>query len=90
MAGGRSGADGMAVDCEGRLFVCDAGNACVWVFSPDAVPLYRIGAASTGRSTTNLAFGGPEGKSLFITESTTGTILRAEMEAPGEMMFAHR
>jgi gluconolactonase len=32
-----------------------------------------------GFSTTNLAFGGPEGKSLFITESETGSILRAEL-----------
>jgi len=89
MAGGNSGADGMAVDRDGRLFVCDAGNGCVWVFSPDAQPLYRIGAASAGRATTNLAFGGGEAKSVFITESGTGTILRAEMDVAGEPMFAH-
>ena len=89
LAGGHSGADGMAVDQQGRLFVCDAGNACVWVFTDDAVPLYRIKATSGGRSTTNLAFGGAEGKSLFITESTTGTILRAELDVPGQAMFSH-
>jgi gluconolactonase len=89
MAGGHSGADGMAVDEEGRLFVCDAGNACVWVFSADAVPVYRINCRSGGRSTTNLAFGGPERKSLFITESTSGTILRAEMDVPGQTMYSH-
>jgi gluconolactonase len=90
LAGGHSGADGMAVDRDGRLFVCDAGNACVWVFTADAVPVYRIAAASDGRSTTNLAFGGPDGKSLFVTESTSGTILRAEMDVAGETMFSHR
>lgn len=90
MAGGHSGADGLAVDRDGRLFVCDAGNACVWVFSPEAVPLYRIGAASAGRSTTNLAFGGADGKSLFITESSTGTILRAEMDSAGAPMYSHQ
>jgi gluconolactonase len=90
MAGGHSGADGMAVDEDGRLFVCDAGNACVWVFSADAVPVYRINCPSGGRSTTNLAFGGVDRKSLFITESTTGTILRAEMDVPGQIMYSHR
>ena len=89
MAGGHSGADGMAVDRDGRLFVCDAGNCCVWVFDAAAVPVYRIAGASEGRSTTNLAFGGDDGKSLFITESSSGTILRAELDIPGEVMFSH-
>lgn len=89
LAGGVSGADGMAVDSEGRLFVCDAGHGCVWVFAPDAQPLYRIAAVSSGRSTTNLAFGGPERRDLFITESSTGTILRARMDVPGRKMFSH-
>ena len=90
LAGGHGGADGMAVDKEGRLFVCDAGNACVWVFDRDAVPVYRIKAACDGRTTTNLAFGGNDGRSLFVTESTTGTILRAELDVAGESMFSHR
>lgn len=90
LAGGSSGADGMAVDDAGRLLVCDAGNACVWVFDRDARPVYRIAAASTGRSTTNLAFGGPDMRSLFITESTTGSILRAELDVAGRAMFSHR
>lgn len=90
LAGGHSGADGLAVDAAGRLFVCDAGNACVWVFDRDAVPLYRIKGASAGRSTTNLAFGGADQRSLFITESATGTILRAELDIAGEAMFSHR
>lgn len=89
MAGGHSGADGMAVDAAGRLFVCDAGNGCVWVFDRDAVPVYRIKAASDGRSTTNLAFGGEDRRALFITESSSGTILRAELDIAGEAMFAH-
>ncbi|MFY0612830.1 MAG: SMP-30/gluconolactonase/LRE family protein [Hyphomicrobiaceae bacterium] len=90
MAGGHSGADGMAVDETGRLFVCDAGNACVWVFDRDAVPVYRIKGTSDGRSTTNLAFGGESRRSLFITESSSGTILRAELDIAGQPMFSHR
>lgn len=89
LAGGNSGADGMAVDETGRLFVCDAGNGCVWVFADNAKPLYRIAAASDGPSTTNLAFGGPDRRVLFITESATGTILRTTMDVPGRAMFSH-
>jgi sugar lactone lactonase YvrE len=81
---------GMAVDQDGRLFVCDAGNGCVWVFTDEASPVFRLKAASGGRSTTNLAFGGAGNRDLFITESSTGTILKVTMDVPGERMFAHR
>ena len=88
MAGGNSGADGMAVDEAGGLYVSDAGNGCVWSFSHWAEPVYRIRSCTRGRATTNLAFGGPERKSLFITESATGTILKADLGTPGQQMFS--
>lgn len=90
MAGGVSGADGMALDAQGNLYVCDAGNACVWVFDPHAVPLYRIRSCTEGRTLTNLAFGGQDNKQLFITDASTGTILVADLEQAGQPMFSHR
>ncbi|MEQ7918647.1 SMP-30/gluconolactonase/LRE family protein [Xanthomonas sp. WHRI 1810A] len=90
MAGGVSGADGMALDVQGNLYVCDAGNACVWVFDPHAVPLYRIRSCTEGRTLTNLAFGGQDNKQLFITDASTGTILVADLEQAGQPMFSHR
>ncbi|MEL6372517.1 MAG: SMP-30/gluconolactonase/LRE family protein [Pseudomonadota bacterium] len=90
MAGGNSGADGMAVDVEGNLYVCDAGQGCVWSFSPDAVPLLRIAAPNTGgRSCTNCAFGGVDNAQLFITESDTGNVLVADIGIPGAPMYSH-
>lgn len=89
MAGGVSGADGMAIDTEGNLYVCDAGNACVWVFDPHAVPLYRIRSCTDGRTLTNLAFGGSDNKQLFITDSSTSTILVADLPHAGQPMFSH-
>ncbi|WP_149086536.1 SMP-30/gluconolactonase/LRE family protein [Pseudomonas prosekii] len=89
MAGGVSGADGMALDSQGNLYVCDAGNACVWVFDPHAVPLYRIRSCTEGRTLTNLAFGGKDNKQLFITDSSTGTVLVADLEHAGQPMFSH-
>ncbi len=87
LAGGVGGADGLAMDVEGNLTVCDAGNGCIWMFSKWGQPLYRIQACTEGRTVTNLAYGGPDNKSLFITESETGSILRAELDVPGQVLF---
>jgi len=38
---------------------------------------------------TNLAFGGSDGRRLYITESQTGTIQMAELPTPGVPMFSH-
>lgn len=83
LAGGVSGADGLAMDAQGRLAVCDAGNGCVWMFSRWAEPVFRIRSCTGGRTTTNLAYGGEGNRSLFITESDTGNILRAELDVAG-------
>jgi len=87
LAGGVSGADGLAMDVEGNLSVCDAGNGCVWMFSKWGEPLFRIRSCTGGRTITNLAYGGPNNKTLFITESDTGTILQTELPTEGSRMF---
>jgi gluconolactonase len=40
--------------------------------------------------TTNIAYGGTDRKTMFITESETGTILRAKMPVAGRAMFSHQ
>lgn len=89
LAGGVSGADGLACDKDGNVLVCDAGNGCVWVFSKYGEPLYRLRSCTDGRTMTNLAFGGDKGRQLFVTDSATGTILTIEMEVPGMKMYSH-
>jgi gluconolactonase len=86
--GGPSGPDGLAMDQEGCLLVAHPGFGSVWRLSPRAEPLDRI-VSCAGFSTTNLAFGGSGGKSLFITESETGSILRAELAVPGQCLYSH-
>lgn len=88
MSGG-TGPDGMAMDEEDNLAVCHVGFGTVWLFSRLGEPLYRIKSCA-GLATTNCAFGGPERKSLFITESATGSVLRAELKVPGRAMYSHR
>jgi gluconolactonase len=87
MAGGVSGADGMAMDVDGTLHVCDAGNGCVWSFSRFAEPRHRYLSPNGRGSTTNCAFGGADGRELFVTESSTGCILRVTTPAPGQTMY---
>ncbi len=85
LAGGVSGADGLALDEAGNLFVCDAGNGCVWVFDRHGVPLWRLRSPTEGRTLTNLAFGGPDRRTLYMTESATGSLLTIQVDAPGKL-----
>jgi gluconolactonase len=87
MTGG-SGPDGMALDNEGGLAVAHVGFGVVWHFSPRGEPLARI-ASCEGMLTTNMAYGGADNRDLFITESETGTILRAKLDVPGREMYSH-
>ena len=88
LTGGLSGPDGLAVDEEGSLAICQSGFGSVWLFSKWGEPLYRIRSCK-GVRTTNLAYGGPERKMLYITEAESGTILRAKMPVPGHLMYSH-
>jgi gluconolactonase len=45
--------------------------------------------SSTGIGTTNAAYGGPDGKTFFITESENGTILSARLDVLGMEMYSH-
>jgi gluconolactonase len=85
--GGLGGPDGLALDDEGCLLVAHTGFGSVWRLSPYAEPLQRI-MSCAGISTTNLAFA-PGQRSLFITESQTGSVLRAELPARGLPLHSH-
>jgi gluconolactonase len=74
-SGGFSGPDGLAVDRAGGLAVCQNRTGSVWLFDPLGVPTYRV-RSCRGLLTTNATYGA-DGRTLFITESESGTILRA-------------
>ena len=64
------------------------GMGSVWGFSRLGEPLWRI-RSPEGLTNTNLAFGGPDNRRLYITESQTGCILTADLMVPGKTMFSH-
>ena len=79
---GPSGPDGLAVDVQGRLLVANPGLGYVWVLNHRAEPVEVLRGAE-GSSTTNLAFGGANHRSLYVTDSTQGRVMVAQMSAPG-------
>jgi gluconolactonase len=89
LSGGPGGPDGLALDEEGNLAVAHFGLGCVWVFTPHGEPLYRVNSCR-GRLTTNIAYGGSDRRTLFITESDSGCVLRAELPVPGKPMYSHQ
>ena len=79
---GPSGPDGLAVDSTGRVIVANPGLGVVWVLNHRAEPEVVLRTCA-GTSTTNVAFGGPDRQTLFITESVSGSVLTARLDAPG-------
>jgi gluconolactonase len=53
--------DGMTVDCAGNLYV---SSGAVEVFAPDGS---KLGDITLGGDPTNLAFGGSDRKTLYVT-----------------------
>jgi gluconolactonase len=88
LSGGTSGPDGLAIDEDDNLIVCHNGFGAAWMFSAVlGEPLMRINSPR-GIYTTNCAFGGPDNRTLFITESKSGTVLKAEMPRAGRKLHS--
>jgi gluconolactonase len=69
--------DGMKVDVMGRVYCTGPGGT--WVFGPDGA---RIGIIRTPEIPANLAFGGPDLKTMFFTARTSVYTLHAK--TPGQ------
>jgi gluconolactonase len=82
---GPSGPDGLAVDMQGRLLVANPGLGYVWVLNPRAEPVMVL-RGPAGASITNVAFGGPDRSTLFVTDSTHGNVLMHPLDTPGVVL----
>ncbi len=89
LSGSLGGPDGLAMDEQDNLAIAHAGLGTVWIFSRLGEPLYRIRSCQ-GLATTNVAYGGPDNKHLYITESETGCVLVARVPVAGRIMASHR
>jgi gluconolactonase len=82
---GPSGPDGLAMDEQGRLLVANPGLGYVWVLDALAEPVLVL-RGPRGASITNMAFGGPQRKTLFVTDSTHGNVLCAGLDVAGSAL----
>ncbi len=85
---GGGGPDGIELDAAGGLAVCHVGFGAVWISSPRGEPLYRINSPD-GVYTTNCAYGGPDGRTLYMLESRTGCVFTARVPIAGRPMYSH-
>lgn len=75
------GGDGMAMAEDGSLYVAHFGSGCVDIFAEDGRQIGKIDVP--GKEVTNVAFGGPERRTLVITECETGTIYGVDVDVRG-------
>src|SRR5208337_1682170 len=83
--------EGPSFDRDGNLYCVDLAHGRLFRISPDAE--WQLFAAHQGQPnglrTTNVAYGGPDRQTLFITECEHGVILTARLEVPRQRMYSH-
>jgi gluconolactonase len=75
---GIGGPDGVKVDNQGNVYTAATGG--VWIVSPEGKRLGRI-PAPPGVRFANLAFGDPDGKTLYLVSD--GNLWRIRLKIPG-------
>lgn len=80
--------DSMAVDEEGNVLAAMLYRGVIAVVSPHGQRLEELPAA--GGRPSNVAFGGPEFKTLFITETETNCVTTVEYARRGLTLYADR
>jgi gluconolactonase len=82
---GQPGPDGMAFDVAGNLYVAHHGEGRIDVLDAAGKPLAPIPVP--GRQPTNVAFGGPQRRTLVVTEVETGSVYRTVADIPGAPLY---
>jgi len=75
------GFDGMRCDADGRLFVTRHGAGKVIVLTPAGEIEHEIDVL--GKLPSNLCFGGPDGKTVFVTEVEKKRLVTFRSDRPG-------
>ncbi len=73
---GGTGPHGITTDSDGNLLVAHAGLGCAWCFNKRGEAKYRVDS-SRGDWTTHVAIHPFHPDEIFITESQTGSVLKA-------------
>jgi gluconolactonase len=89
LSGGVGGPDGIEMDAANGLAVCQLGVG-VWRFDANMLPTHLIHSDDPKHNhIANLAYGGPDLRTLYMTDSMSGDILVAKMPVAGKTLYAH-
>jgi gluconolactonase len=75
------GFDGMRCDADGSLYVTRHGKGTVIVMTPEGEILREVDVL--GKFPSNLCFGGPDGRTVYVTEVEHTRIVSFRAETPG-------
>jgi sugar lactone lactonase YvrE len=75
------GFDGMRCDVDGNLYVSRYGKGTVAVVSPKGEVLRDIDVL--GKQPSNVCFGGPDGKTVYVTEVEHKRLVQFRVDRPG-------
>ena len=73
--------DGLRTDIDGSIFVTRPGNGTVAMIAPDGSLVREI--ATQGKVPSNLTFGGPDGKTIFVTQADGRYVEYFRVSRPG-------
>lgn len=76
------GLDGMKCDKAGNLYITRHGKGRIAIVSPDGRQIREI--RLKGKKCSNLVFGGPDGRSVFVTMQDRGCIEVFRSDIPGK------
>jgi len=76
-----SALDGMRCDIAGNLYLTRGGNSAITKVSPKGEILKEI--KLIGRSPSNIEFGGPDGRTCYVTLANDGSIETFRVDLPG-------
>ena len=75
------GFDGMKCDREGNLYITRHGKGTIAILAPDGKLIREV--QMKGKSTSNITFGGPDGKTCFVTLQDRKCVEIFRSEIPG-------
>jgi gluconolactonase len=75
------GMDGMRCDVDGNLYITRQGKGVVVEVSPEGKVVKEFDVL--GRNPSNICFGGPDGRTAYVTEVQQGRLVQFRTDRPG-------